>query len=86
MQANATLETRLPRAVQRMSAHLKDKYAGKLHEQSETENPQAEGSQLPEAATAETQPLTQATPPADPRENDPAYWKQRFHVTNGILR
>jgi hypothetical protein len=25
-------------------------------------------------------------PAADPRENDPAYWRQRFNVTAGVLR
>jgi hypothetical protein len=36
------------------------------------------------------QPAAQTAPPAtpavDPRENDPAYWRQRFNVTQGMLR
>jgi hypothetical protein len=41
-------------------------------------HPAPEPSQ-PAAATPTPQP------PADPRENDPAYWAQRFRVTQGML-
>lgn len=41
----------------------------------------------------ETEPAAQTEAPApveqpqgDPRENDPAYWRQRFKVTEGVLR
>jgi hypothetical protein len=37
---------------------------------------------LPEHSAA---PATPA-PVVDPRENDPAYWRQRFNVTQGMLR
>ena len=75
--SQATNETRLPRAVLRRSAEIARKY----------------GPQEPEAQTdtqiVETAPVVAETPPTeqtDPRESDPAYWKQRFKVTEGVLK
>lgn len=39
------------------------------------------------ATTGEpTSVVSDPVPPVDPRESDPAYWKQRFTVTSGMLR
>jgi hypothetical protein len=39
----------------------------------------------PPAGAAATSVAPPASAPADPRENDPNYWRQRFNVTSGIL-
>lgn len=43
------------------------------------------GSEQSQQHQAQAQ-VNQQAKPADPRENDPAYWKQRFNSTMGILR
>lgn len=86
----ATNETRLPRAVVRQMQILDEKRKART----ESEKPPA----APAPGPAETQqdppaaPAIAATPvepppapPAVDRESDPAYWKQRFKVTEGIL-
>lgn len=73
MQASAP-EMKLPRALVRRNAELMEKYGGPVNQKPEGE---------PEAITTVEPP---APPAADPRESDPAYWKQRFTVTSGILR
>lgn len=85
MQASqAKNETRLPRAVLRRSTELNAKYAPQASNESDPTSaavvPPVDPS-TPAAPTADTKPV----PPADPRENDPAYWKQRFKVTAGVL-
>jgi hypothetical protein len=77
MQASA-IETKLPRALVRRNAELLERFGGPVNQKPETE---------PEATTnVVTTVEPPAQPAADPRENDPAYWKQRFTVTSGILR
>ncbi len=69
-------ETRLPRAVLRRSAEIAERFA-------ESKTVPA-GDPAPTAEPAA--PNEPAAPAVDPRENDPAYWKQRFKVTEGVLR
>jgi hypothetical protein len=78
----------LPRAVLRRSAAIEARIAER---KAEPETPPADPNapQVPPVAatTVETPPLAaDPTPQADPRENDPLYWKQRFKVTEGVLR
>lgn len=86
MQAStATNETRLPRAVLKMSQALNDKYAVETKTPDPAETvPPTEG-QPPPGEHAATPADPKPQPPADPRENDPEYWKQRFKVTAGVL-
>lgn len=74
--SQATNETRLPQAVLRRSAEIARKYGP---QESKTE---------PVTPTVETAPQPEAPPTeqVDPRESDPTYWKQRFKVTEGVLR
>ncbi len=75
---------RLPRAIERQLAATAARYAA-----AETgASPSADATAAPAAtpaATPATTPETPAAPAADPRENDPNYWRQRFSVTSGIL-
>lgn len=78
----------LPRAVLRRSAAIDARIAER---NAEPEPPPADPvvETPPEAATpVETPPpaVVPNAPQADPRENDPLYWKQRFKVTEGVLR
>lgn len=90
MQPNkASNETKLPRAILRRSAAIEARYAPKLP--AEPDNPNPADPTAP-AATAPAEPpappAEPAIPPApagDPRHSDPAYWQQRFQVTQGIL-
>lgn len=84
MQAStAKNETRLPRAVLKISQNIADRIAAR----------ESKLDPAAEVPPAETPPGTDAVPPvepepapgADPRESDPAYWKQRFKVTQGVL-
>lgn len=71
MQAPQALnETRLPRQVLR---RLNDAISAQGEPKAVTEPPTAD-------------PAPAATPETDPRESDPGYWKQRFKVTEGVLR
>lgn len=87
-QAPNTLK--LPRAVLRRSAAIEARYAPKTTDEPET--PPAGDEAAPAATTAPATPPatpvdTQTPAPAgDPRDSDPNYWKQRFQVTEGILR
>lgn len=69
-------ETRLPRAVLRRSAEIAERFAEPKAVPAEEPAPNAEPAALNEPAA----------PAPDPRENDPAYWRQRFKVTEGVLR
>lgn len=87
MQASqAKNETRLPRAVLRQSAALQARFVEETLEPKT--DPTAEV--VPPVDVPSPQAVTpvesKSTPDADPRENDPAYWKQRFNVTAGVLR
>lgn len=78
-------ETRLPRAVraqmQRVNERLEAKPAA-------ANPPPPDASEAAPAVTEPENPSGSAPQPspADPRENDPAYWRQRFSVTQGMLR
>lgn len=87
MQASEALnETRLPRAIVRQSADLKAKYGGAVNRPPEPEpSPAADPTPSQDVAAAPTVEPPPATE-ADPRENDPQYWKHRFKVTEGVLR
>ena len=91
MQASeAKLETRLPRAVLRKSAELKEKFGGPVNgtepkpAPAVTETPPADPPNAVVTANPAEPPAP--TPEGDPRENDLNYWKQRFNVTAGVLR
>ena len=74
--SQATNETRLPQAVLRRSAEIARKFG--------PQEPKTE----PDTTIVEAAPVAE-TPPTeqvDPRESDPAYWKQRFKVTEGVLK
>jgi hypothetical protein len=92
MQAStAPNETRLPRQVLRRSAaiqaHLDARKVESKTDPVDQNQPPAKPS-VPTTTTAAAQPNESlpGTPPADPRENDPAYWKQRFRTAEGRLR
>src|SRR6185295_987278 len=81
----------LPRAILRRSANIEARIAAR---NAETETPPAE--QVPPVnpvsepvaappVEVPTSPV-ELVPVTDPRETDPAYWKQRFKVTEGVLR
>ena len=72
--SQAMNETRLPRAIEQMNERLREKY--------ETKPAPAETA-TPAAGAA---PAAVEQPQTDPRESDVGYWKQRFKVTEGVLR
>lgn len=78
----------LPRAVLRRSAAIEARIAAR--NQPEPEAPPADDPNAPQTPPVAATPAEPQTPPtdpaADPRENDPAYWRQRFKVTEGVLR
>jgi hypothetical protein len=84
MQATpAQNETRLPRAVLKVSNAIK----AHIEARSETKTDPADPNAPPVDPSAQTaNPVEPKPPAADPRENDPAYWKQRFDVTAGVLK
>jgi len=83
--SQAPTETRLPRAVMRIAADVQARIDAKNAARTGTETQDPPPAPAPVAASpAETPPAP--TPPADPRESDPVYWKQRFNVTEGMLR
>lgn len=78
------VETKLPAAVRRRVEAAK-----KLAESEQTTSNEDEVSAKPdeeEPKQPEPQQKAQEKPAEDPRERDPAYWKQRFNSTMGILR
>lgn len=86
-EAQSQNETRLPRAVRERITRLNTRLEPKPAEPSETP-PVAEAPPADPPASVVTEPVTSPAPaaPADPRESDPAYWRQRFNVTHGMLR
>lgn len=89
MQPNtASNDTKLPRAVLRRSAEIKARIDARRTP--EPDQPNHAGDAAPAATpAAPPAPPVDAQPQApagDPRDSDPAYWKQRFSVTEGILR
>lgn len=83
MQASALNETRLPRAVREQSDRLKQQYGGRVTGKNESDLPlDAPGAPISADPTPTPAPLAEV----DHRESDPAYWKHRFDVTQGVLR
>lgn len=82
----AQSETRLPRAVLKMSEDIRRKY--ETDRRPPAEQPAtAAATAASEETTAPTDAVEQAAPTEaqDPRHSDPVYWKNRFKVTEGIL-
>lgn len=88
-------DTALPRAVRRQMARLNEKLEAKASASNSAPAPQptegdagvtngdtSHAAPAPSPAPAASAPA----PAADPRDNDPAYWKARFKVTEGMLR
>ena len=94
--SGASNETQLPRAVLRRSAAINDRLQARNARQPDLATPEVP--KAPEAAVAAdaTPPGNPApaptpatpsnTPPADPRENDPVYWRHRYKTLEGVLR
>lgn len=85
MQASALNDTRLPRAIRDQSAALKEKYGGPVSGTPESDPPSSDAPGAPVISADPTPPALPAVD-TDPRESDPAYWKHRFDVTQGVLR
>jgi hypothetical protein len=84
MQATpAQNETRLPRAVLKMSNAIKAHIEARNESKTDPADPNAPPASEPNAGAAN--PVEPKPPAVDPRESDPAYWKQRFNVTAGVL-
>lgn len=83
--ATVSSSVTLPRAVRRQLAAIE----AESTPASDVENPTQEATE-PTAAAPTTAPVTPESPAhsavQDPRENDPNYWRQRFKVTEGMLR
>lgn len=81
--------TRLPRAVRAQMERVQQLLEPKNPAPAADAPPTTESSAAPAPVTTE-EPGAPAPAPApaaaDPRENDPAYWRQRFNVTQGMLR
>lgn len=93
MQASPALnETRLPRQILRRSAAIEARLSeqrGEPKPVTTEPTPPASpsvGDVPPAEPPQSTTPPAPPAPPEDPRESDPAYWKQRFKVTEGVLR
>ncbi len=90
MQASKANDTTvLPRAIVRRSAAIQARIDARSEPKTDptADDPGA----TPPVGVTPAEPVTPAKPepsaPAvDPRENDPAYWRQRFNVTAGVLR
>lgn len=86
-------QTPLPRAVrermERINAHLESSNPGAAPpppQPAAGEQPPTVQTDPTEGAQPPAPPAPPAAPAADPRENDPVYWKQRFKVTEGMLK
>lgn len=92
MQASQAKEStvNLPRAIVRRSAAIQARIDARNkppEPKAEPADPTAPAPADPTAATpADPTPPAPEPQPVDPRENDPAYWRQRFNVTAGVLR
>ncbi len=79
-------ETRLPRAVVRRSAAIAARYAAPEANPNPEADPAAPAIEPAAAPATPDAPQAQApVEPTDPRVNDPAYWRQRFNSTAGVL-
>lgn len=83
--SQALNNVRLPRAVLRKSAEIETHLAAQREAHARLSEQPPAAPQAPQAP-AETPPGAPAAPVADPRENDPAYWKHRYQTTEGVLR
>jgi hypothetical protein len=77
-------ETHLPRQVRERIQRINDRRSEPKPTAAAPTPPNAD-EQAP--VVTEQDPSSSAPPPpaADPRDSDPAYWKQRFKVTEGML-
>ena len=66
--------------MERINATLEARKSGTVDA-----NPPPANAPPPPADTETDSPINEGTQ-ADPRENDPAYWRQRFNVMQGMLR
>jgi len=93
MQATSANEPNvtLPRAIVRRSAAIQARIDAKNTESKVNPvnpNTPPDTPNVPDSPNSDT-PIPSADPPAaaaDPRETDPAYWRQRFNVTAGVLK
>lgn len=89
MQAsNASTEKPLPRALQRQGEAIKARFGDRHRgpkDPAAPEVPPVDAGTLEAATTADPNPTPTPpqAPPADPRDSDPAYWKQRFLAMEG---
>ncbi len=74
-------ERPLPGQIQRQQERIRLKMEKPPEEPSVATKP--EGEEPPQPSAPQAQKPTHPT--ADPRKSDPAYWEQRFKVTQGIL-
>ena len=82
-------ETRLPRAVLKKGAAVAARFAARDEPETPPAATPAPPAAPPSAVVVDTPDPNAPTPgaaAADPRENDPLYWKQRFQATAGRLR
>lgn len=88
MQApTASNETRLPRAIVRQMQALQPSVPESVVPPADTTLPASPSAAPADPAGTAVPPAPVAAPaPADPRHNDPNYWRQRFQVTEGYLR
>jgi len=94
--SGASNETQLPRAVLRRSAAINDRLRARNARQPDLATPEVPKAPEVAVATDATPPGNPApaptpatpsnTPPADPRENDPVYWRHRYKTLEGVLR
>ncbi len=90
MQASQAIEsnTPLPRAVVRRTQAIEARIAAREPKPESTDPIATPAEPIAQAVTTVEPPAPPAEPAApavDPRESDPAYWKQRFTVTSGLL-
>ncbi len=80
----------LPRAIVRRSAAIQARIDAQREPKPDPADPNAPpvdpNAQAATPSDPPALPVEPAAPAADPRENDPAYWRQRFNVTAGVLK
>lgn len=83
--SQARTELKLPRQVLRRSAAIDARYKPAETDLTNQVDPNAPAIAPALGETPPADPPPQA-PAGDPRDTDPAYWKQRFQVTDGMLK
>ncbi len=89
MQASKANDTTvLPRAIVRRSAAIQARIDSRSEPKTDPADDPGTGpvAATPAEPAPPAKPEPSLAPAADPRENDPAYWRQRFNVTAGVLR